>query len=195
LPSDSARTAYAQRVYLVCSLWPQSGLDGAAFVHGPVALGGLVERQGQVEDLAGLDLAVADQVDELGQEAAYRGGPAAHADVGVQQLLAGQLDTVGHADDADEAAGSGRAQGLGHRLAGADALQHGVGADSVRPIAATMQDRPLTAAAAPAADVAGTRGSEARLHGSRLAVERRSVAAMAQVTTAANQERSSTAWD
>jgi len=101
----------------------------------------LVERQGQVEDLAGLDLAVADQVDELGQEAAYRGGPAAHADVGVQQLLAGQLDTVGHADDADEAAGSGRAQGLGHRLAGADALQHGVGADPVRPIAATMQDR------------------------------------------------------
>jgi hypothetical protein len=64
----------AQRVYLVFSLWPQWGLDGAAFVHGPVALG-LVERQGQVEDLAGLDLAVADQVDELGQEAAYRGGP------------------------------------------------------------------------------------------------------------------------
>jgi hypothetical protein len=49
-----------------------------------------------------------------------------------------------------------------------------------------MQDRPLTAAAAPAADVAGTRGSEARIHGSHLAVERRSVAAMAQVTTRGN---------
>ena len=60
-------------------------------------------------------------------------------------------------------------RGLGHRLAGADALQHGVGADPVRPIAAMMQDRPLTAAAAPAADVAGTYGSEARTHGSRLA--------------------------
>src|SRR4030095_13724715 len=66
------------------------GLDGAAFVHGPVALGGLAERQGSGEDLSGLDFAVADQVDELGQEAAYRGGPAADADVGVQQLLAGQ---------------------------------------------------------------------------------------------------------
>ena len=33
----------------------EEGLDGAAFVHGPVALGDLVEREGEVEDLAGVD--------------------------------------------------------------------------------------------------------------------------------------------
>jgi hypothetical protein len=40
-------------------------------------LGGLLERQGEVEDLAGVDLSVPDQVDELGQELAH---PAADAD-------------------------------------------------------------------------------------------------------------------
>jgi hypothetical protein len=64
--------------------------------HGAVALGGLVERQGQVEDHAGLDLAVASQINELGQEAAHRGGSAVQVHVGEEQLLvAGQLDTVG----------------------------------------------------------------------------------------------------
>jgi hypothetical protein len=33
---------------------------------GAVALGGLVQRQGPVEDPARVDLAVADQVDQLG---------------------------------------------------------------------------------------------------------------------------------
>jgi hypothetical protein len=39
--------------------------NSAPLVHGPVAFGGLLERQGQVKDLAGLDLSVPDQVDEL----------------------------------------------------------------------------------------------------------------------------------
>ena len=34
------------------------------------------------------------------------------------------------ADVTDEAAGSGRAQGLGHRLSRADAFEYGVGADA-----------------------------------------------------------------
>ena len=64
-------------------------LDGAAFVHGSVALGGVVEREGQVEDLAGVDGAVGDEVDELGQEPADRGGAAVEVDVGEEQLVAG----------------------------------------------------------------------------------------------------------
>jgi hypothetical protein len=56
-------------LWLFCSvggLWVQQGLDGAALVHGLVALGGLLQREAEVKDLAGVDLAVADQVDELG---------------------------------------------------------------------------------------------------------------------------------
>src|SRR5918993_1027815 len=52
--------------------------DGAAFVHGLVALGGLLEGQFEAEDLAGVDLPVPDQVDELGQEPAHRGRPHPH---------------------------------------------------------------------------------------------------------------------
>jgi len=40
------------------SLWPQQGLDGAALVHGQVALGGLGQREAEVEDLAQVDLPV-----------------------------------------------------------------------------------------------------------------------------------------
>jgi hypothetical protein len=54
-------------------LWPQQGFDGAALVHGLVALGDLVEGKGEVEDLAGADPSVPDQVDELGQEPAHPG--------------------------------------------------------------------------------------------------------------------------
>ena len=48
---------------------------GAAIVHGAVPLANLVERQGQAEDLAGVDLAVAHRVDEFGQEARTGAGP------------------------------------------------------------------------------------------------------------------------
>jgi hypothetical protein len=37
-------------------------LDGAALVHGRITVGGLVERQVEVEDLATIDRAVADQL-------------------------------------------------------------------------------------------------------------------------------------
>ena len=39
-----------------------------------MTLGGLLQRQFEVEDLAGVDLSVPDLLDELGQEAAHRGG-------------------------------------------------------------------------------------------------------------------------
>lgn len=45
-------------------------LDGSAFVHRRVAVGGPVQRQCEVEDPAGVDLPVPDALDEVGQIAA-----------------------------------------------------------------------------------------------------------------------------
>src|SRR4051794_27903252 len=114
----------------VCGSGREEALDGAAFVHRLVALGDLVQGQGEVEDLAGIDPAGQDAVDQVGQVAAYGGGAAAQADVGEEQLLAVDLHLVRDADEADVAAGPGGAQGLLHGLGGADALQYGVGADA-----------------------------------------------------------------
>src|SRR6266568_2909031 len=44
----------------------QQRFDGAALVHRAVALGGFVEWQCEVEDFPGVDLPVADQLDEFG---------------------------------------------------------------------------------------------------------------------------------
>src|SRR3954470_11544150 len=82
-------------------------LDGAAFVHGAVALGGVVEGEGEVEDLARLDGAVRDELDELGQETADGGGAAVEVGCGEEQLVAGKLHIVGDADVADVSAGAG----------------------------------------------------------------------------------------
>src|SRR5919106_1108240 len=60
--------------------WLEEGLDGASLVHGAVAVVRLVEGEGEVEDPAGVDLAVPDQVDELGEEAAHRRGAAVEVD-------------------------------------------------------------------------------------------------------------------
>ena len=54
-------------------------LDGAAFVHGPVAVGSVLEGEGEVEHLAGLDGPVADELAGArggtdGQEQGRRGG-------------------------------------------------------------------------------------------------------------------------
>jgi hypothetical protein len=79
----------------------QEGLDGAAFVHGPVAFRGFGQRQLEVEDSARVDLPAHDEVNQVGQEAADRGGAAVQVNVGEEQLLAGQLHVVGDADVAD----------------------------------------------------------------------------------------------
>ena len=54
----------------------------------------MVEGQGQVEDPAGIDLAVPDEIDELGQEAAHRGGTAVQVDLREEQLVVRELDVV-----------------------------------------------------------------------------------------------------
>ena len=79
----------------------QQGLDGAAFVHRAVALGGPDQRQLEVEHLARIDLLADDEVDQFGQEAAHRGGAAVQVDAGEEQLLAGQLHVVGDTDVAN----------------------------------------------------------------------------------------------
>src|SRR5215218_8638020 len=55
-------------------------------------------------------------------------------DVGEEELRAIELDTVWNADVADVPAGTCRADRLPHRFLGADALEHRVGADSVRQL-------------------------------------------------------------
>src|SRR4051812_15355497 len=79
----------------------EQDLGGASFVHGPVALGGLVEGQGEVEHDAGVDGAVPDQLDEPGEEPAHRCGPAVEVHGGEEEVATGELDVVGHADVAD----------------------------------------------------------------------------------------------
>src|SRR3954453_13919453 len=84
----------------------EQDLGGTALVHGPVAVGGLLERKDQVEDLAGVDRAVPDELDELRQEATPRGRPAVQVHARVEQLPAGQRDLVGDTDVPDVPAGA-----------------------------------------------------------------------------------------
>src|SRR4051794_8684804 len=87
----------------------QERLDGAALVHRPVALGDVFKREREVKDLAGVDLALPDEVDELGQEPADGRGAAVQVDSGEEQLVAGELHVVTDADVADVAARAGGA--------------------------------------------------------------------------------------
>ena len=91
-------------------------------IHRLVAGGGLLERQLEVEDLAGVDPAVPDQVDQLRQEAAHRGGPSVEVGKAPEQLHRGQRDAVTDADEADVPAGPRSVDRLHHRLLGADRL-------------------------------------------------------------------------
>jgi len=86
----------------------EQDLGGGALVHGLVALGCLVEREGEVEDLAGVDLAVPDELDEVGQVATYGGRSAEGVDAGEEELDAGDLYVVVDADIAEVAAAAGR---------------------------------------------------------------------------------------
>jgi hypothetical protein len=63
-----------------------------------IPVGGLVERELEVEDPARVDRTVPDQVDQLGHEPAHRSGPAVQVDVGEEDLLTGQLHTMSDAD-------------------------------------------------------------------------------------------------
>ena len=103
-----------------------------ALVHGPVALGNLVQRRIRSNTWPGSISRRQVRVDELGQELAHRGRAAAHArrgcGTGPSPLMA---HVVRHADEADHRTGPGRTDGLRHRLAGTDALQHGVRAEAI----------------------------------------------------------------
>src|SRR5215204_4731553 len=107
----------------------QQRLDRAALVHRAVALRHLLQRQGQVEDLAGGDLPVPDQVDKLGQEAPHRGGTAVQVHMREEELLPRDLHVVEHADEPDVTACPRAADGLHHRLLRADGLDDRVRAE------------------------------------------------------------------
>jgi hypothetical protein len=62
IPWDRHRTRWIPAGE-ICRLRTQQCLDGAALVHGLIALGGLIKRQLKVEDPARVDRPVPDQVD------------------------------------------------------------------------------------------------------------------------------------
>src|SRR5438270_13766506 len=110
---------------------PEQHLDGAAFVHGTVALGNLRHGQFQVEYFAGVDLPVPHQVDQLGQVATHRGGTAVEVNVGEEQSLAVELDPVRNAAEGDVPPLACGVDRLNHRLLCPNALTHGVSTNSI----------------------------------------------------------------
>jgi hypothetical protein len=112
----------------------QQRLDRAALVHGTVALRHLVERQREVEHLAGVDLPVAHEPDQLGQVLAHWRGAAVQGDMLEEQLLPVERDPLRDADVAHVPALTGGMDRLHHRFLGADALQHRVGAEALGQI-------------------------------------------------------------
>src|SRR5204862_3619066 len=109
----------------------QERLDRAPFVHRFVALCGVAERELEVEDFSWVDLPVPDQVDQLGQEAPYRGWAAVEVGEAPEQFHAGNGDVVRDADEADVPAGAGGVERLHHRLLRTDRLDDRVGAEPV----------------------------------------------------------------
>src|SRR5207248_5290019 len=130
-PPLSGRGDPGPTVVAGCPSGPEQHLDGAAFVHGAVALGDLRHGQFQVEHLAGVDLPVPYEVDQLGQVAAHRGGTAMEVNVGEEQSLAVQLDPMRNADIGDVPALASAADRLQHRFLRPNALKHRVSTDSI----------------------------------------------------------------
>src|SRR5438105_11272593 len=89
--------------------WTQQSLYRAALIHGSIALGDLLKRQGQIEYLAGVNFAVQDQVHQFGKIAADGGGAAVEVDVREEQFLPVELNFVRDADERDVAAFAGGA--------------------------------------------------------------------------------------
>ena len=73
--------------------WRQH-LDRAALVHRAIALGRLLQRQGQVEDQAGVDRAGQHPLQEVGEVAAHGRHAAGEADVLLEHPAHRQLDAV-----------------------------------------------------------------------------------------------------
>src|SRR6478609_6931851 len=90
---------------------PQQHLRRAALVHRSIGLGGVLERQLEVEHAARLDRARPDVGEQLFDVAAYRRDAAVDAHVAAEHLPHRQLGpAVGHAHVADHPAGARRAQ-------------------------------------------------------------------------------------
>src|SRR5438067_2133180 len=111
----------------------QERLDGAAFVHGPVTLGDLIQWEREVEDLARVDLAVPYEVDQLREEPAHWRWATVQMRVTEEELVAGQV-AVGDADVTNVSAGTGGANRLQQRPAGANCLDYRVRAEPVGQI-------------------------------------------------------------
>src|SRR3954470_24524878 len=103
----------------------------SSLVHRLVALGCLLERERQVEDLAGVDLAVQDELDQLRQEATNGGWAAKQVHLGEEELEAVNRDAVADTDEADVSSGPRGVDRLHHRLLRADRFDHGVRAEAV----------------------------------------------------------------
>ena len=78
--------------------------------------------QGQVEDLAQVDMPRQDPVEQVGQVRANRSGATAHADVAPEHVRLRDVGYVGDTDPTDHAIGTGGLQRLDDGLVGADAL-------------------------------------------------------------------------
>lgn len=128
----SARTMFYIRTCIFSILQPQQRLDGTALIHRLVAFGHLVERKRQIEDLAGIDLPLEYEVDQLRQIAPHGSGTAMQMDMREEQLLAVQFDAARGADIGGVAALARGMDRLQHRLLRADAFQHAVRADAAR---------------------------------------------------------------
>src|SRR5256886_993513 len=129
--SNTGRGDPGPTVVAGCPSGPEQHLDGAAFVHGAVALGDLRHGQFHVEHLAGVDLPVPYEVDQRGQVAAHRGGTAVEVNVGEEQSLAVQLDPVRNTDIGDVPALASGADRLLHRFLCPNALKHRVSTNSI----------------------------------------------------------------
>jgi len=70
----------------------------AASVFVPVAVGGLIQGQGEVKESTGIDLAIPDLRHRFGKEAAHRCGAAVKVNIGVAKFLTGEFNAGCDAD-------------------------------------------------------------------------------------------------
>src|SRR5215207_8801784 len=87
--------------------WAKQRLDRSSLIHGLVSLGGPVERQLEVEYLARVDLALPDQVDQLGEEAPHRGRPPVQMHEAPEQVHPINRDAVADANETDVSSRTG----------------------------------------------------------------------------------------
>jgi hypothetical protein len=95
-----------------------------------ITFGDLIERQFEIEDLAGIDPLVQHQLDQPGQVAPYGRRSAVQMNVRVEQIGPVELDTVRHSNIANESARTRRANRLHHGFLRTHALAHAVRANS-----------------------------------------------------------------